>query len=815
MGDLMSKIYRWILKENKDSRLSEEVQKTYGLPKIIADMLSARLNLQEVKSFLNPDLKDLYSPYLLRGIKEAKDLIQQHIALKDLITIYGDYDVDGITATSILYLTLKKLGAKVDYYIPERLVEGYGINEEAIDKIAQRGTKLIISVDCGITSVKEVEKAKFLGIDVIITDHHSIPKEIPQADVVINPHLPDSEYPFCDLAGVGVAFKLSQALIGEEAYELLDIVSIGTIADIVPLLGENRIIVKEGLKRLNETQNIGLKALIKASGLQNSEIDEYHVGFILAPRLNAAGRLRSAEAAVRLLISQDEKEVEEIAEYLNQENLNRQQIENQILQEAIKKIKETVDLNKEKVIVLWDKNWHPGVIGIVASRITERFHRPSILISLGEGEGKGSGRSIEGFNLYKALEYCKDYLIKYGGHEMAAGINIEKNNLEIFKTKINEYADTVLSDLDLIPSLRIDAKVKNEKIDIEIAKQVQRFKPFGSNNPRPNFLFEGLTVTKVFDLNGGKYKKIIVQKDKFVYELMLFDASEKGNDVKIGDVIDVVGSIEINSWNGIESVVINVKDLRIKLPLFSYYKNLSKIMVEYKPDKKEIDKKVDYIIDQRGINNKWEYVLKLFKGESKTVVIVNTIVELRSLLRYLKKEKFLDFSLCNVDCKKENGILFFPNSLKPLKYYDDIIIYDIPFKKEIFYHILSHSQGKRIHLVFKEADIYYNLKSFDEIFPQRKDFIKLYKFIEEGNNILFKEHLHPQLNLNPIKFSFCIKAMKEIGLINVKERDNIFMLSKNSVSQKVNIEQARIMQQILSAKKEFIEFAKFIVSQKI
>jgi single-stranded-DNA-specific exonuclease len=815
VGDLMPKIYRWILKESKNSQLSQEIQKTYGLSKIIADMLASRLNLHEVKSFLNPDLKDLHSPYLLRGIKEAKELIQQHIASKDLITIYGDYDVDGITATAILYLTLKKLGAKLDYYIPERLVEGYGINEEAIDKIAERGTKLIISVDCGITSVKEVEKAKILGIDVIITDHHSIPKEIPQADVVINPHLPGIEYPFCDLSGVGVAFKLSQALIGEKAYELLDIVSIGTIADIVPLLGENRIIVKEGLKRLNETQNIGLKALIKASGLENVEIDEYHVGFILAPRLNAAGRLKSAEAAVRLLISHSKEEVEEIAEYLNQENLNRQQIENQILQQAIKKVEETVDLNREKVIVLWDENWHPGVIGIVASRITERFHRPSILISLGEEEGKGSGRSIEGFNLYKALEYCKDYLIKYGGHEMAAGINIEKNNLEIFKAKINEYADTVLSELDLIPSLKIEAKVKNEKIDIEIAKQVQKLKPFGSNNPRPNFLFEGLTVTKIFDLNSGRHKKIIAQKGKFVYELMLFDTAEKRNDIKIGDIIDVVGSVEINTWNGIESVIINVKDVRVKLPLFSYYKNLSKIMIEYKLEKKEINRKVDYIIDKRGINNKWEYVLKLFKGESKTAVIVNTAVELKSLLRYLKKEKFVNFSFCNMNCKKENGILFFTNSLEPLKYYDDIIIYDIPFKKEIFYYILYHSQGKKIHLVFNESDIYYNLKSFDEIFPQRKDFIKLYKFIEKGNTILFKEHLHPHLNLNPIKFLFCIKAMQEIGLINVKERDNIFMLSKNSVPQKVNIEQTQIMQRIFSAKKEFIEFAKFLVSQKI
>lgn len=811
----MSEIYRWIYKENPNFQLAQQIQKEYGLHKIVANILSSKLDAQEVKNFLKPDLKNLYSPYLLKGIKEAKELIHQRIISGDPITIYGDYDVDGITATSVLYLTLRKLGAKVNFYIPERLAEGYGINEEAIDKIAQKGTKLIISVDCGITSVKEVEKAQFLGMDVIITDHHSIPKEIPKANVVINPHLPDIGYPFSDLAGVGVAFKLSYALIGEEAYEFLDIVSIGTIADIVPLLGENRIIVKEGLKRLNETRNIGLKALIKVSGLKNIEIDEYHVGFMLAPRLNAAGRLKSAEAAVKLLISQDVKEAEDIATYLNQENLNRQQIENQILQQAMERVKEGVDLDREKIIVLWNENWHPGVIGIVASRITERFHRPSILISLGEGEGKGSGRSIEGFNLYKALEYCKDYLVKYGGHEMAAGINIEKNNLEIFKTKINEYADTVLSKLDLIPPLRIDAMVTNEKIDIKIAKQLQEFKPFGSNNPRPNFLFNNLIVTKVVDINGGKHKKVIAQKDKSFYELMLFDAVDKGKDVKTKDIIDVVGTIEINRWNGIESVRINVKDLRIKCPLFSYYKNLSKIMVGHHMLKKEIEKKDAYIIDQRGINNKWEYVLKLFKKESKTAVIVNTITELKLLLRYLKKERFSEFSLCYSDCKSNNGILFFLNSLKSLKFYDDIIIYDIPFKKEIFYYILSHSQGKRIHLVFKETDIYYNLKSFDEIFPQRKDFIEFYKFIQKGNNIFFKEHLHSQLSLNPIKISFCTRALKEIGLINVKERDNIFMLSKNYVPQKVNIEQTQIMQQIFSAKKEFIEFAKFIVSQKI
>ncbi|CAK9331517.1 single-stranded-DNA-specific exonuclease RecJ [Thermoanaerobacter kivui] len=810
----MPKIYRWVFKNEKDPQTTDKIQQLYGLPRVVAEILSSKVGAEEVNAFLNPTLKDLHSPFLLKGIKEAKELIQKHVYLHNRITIYGDYDVDGITATSVLYMTLKKLGANVDYYIPERLTEGYGINEEAIDKIASQGSKLIVTVDCGITSVEEVKRAKTLGMDVIITDHHSVPKKIPEANVVINPHLPDIKYPFCDLAGVGVAFKLCEALIGKEAYEFLDIVAIGTIADIVPLIGENRVIVKEGLKVLNKTNNMGLKALIKVSGIENMLIDEYHVGFILAPRFNAAGRLKSAEAGVRLLISENEKEAQEIAEYLNNENATRQQIESRILQEAIKKVEESIDLKNEKVIVLWDENWHPGVIGIVASRITERYFRPSILISLNEGGGKGSARSIEGFNLYNALDYCKDYLIKYGGHEMAAGIIIDKNNIEAFKREINKYADNILTEIDLIPVIKIDASVKNDKIDIETAKKIQMFKPFGNSNPRPTFLLDNLTVSKVFSLDGDKHIKIIAQKNKNFYELMLFDAKEEKDKIKVGSVIDVVGSIELNSWNGIESVVINVKDIKTKPPLLFYYKSLGEMLTEYRIKENDKYTKSAVIIDRRGIRNKCEYVLKLFKENSKTVVLVNTVVQMKSLIRYLKRERFVDFSLCSRYCEKDKAIIFLPNYLKSLNYYDNIVFYDIPFKKEIFYNIVSMCEGKKIHLIFGPDDIYYNLKSFEEIFPERKDFVKLYRFIEEGNTILFKDYMYHQLDLNPVKSLFCINAMKEIGLINVKESDNIFMLSKNSVSKKVNIEQTRVMRQILLTKKEFIEFAKFIVSQK-
>lgn len=803
----MTKIYKWVIKEN-DPQKVEEITRKYSLSRVVSEVLVSR-GITEVKTFLEPQLSDLLSPFLLKGIKEARELINKHLQEGNLITIYGDYDVDGITATSLMYLTLKKLGGKVDFYIPERISEGYGINEEAIEKIVQKGTKLVITVDCGITAVNEVKKAKSVGLEVVITDHHSIPEEIPQADMVVNPHLPGA-YPFSDLAGVGVAFKLAQSLIGEKAFDFLDIVSLGTIADIVPLVGENRIIVKEGLKKLNETQNLGLKALIKASGLQNVRIDEYHVGFILAPRLNVAGRLKSAEAAVRLLISEDEKEVEEIARYLNEENSRRQNIENNILEEAVKKVEESVDLKKDKVIVLWDEKWHPGVIGIVSSRITEKYARPSILISLKEEEGKGSGRSIEGFNLYKGLEYCRDLLVKYGGHEMAGGLTIKKDNLDLFKKKINEYADIVLKDIDLIPTLKVDARAKEEKINIKVAKQLQELKPFGVDNPRPILLFEGLTVEKIFEVNNGKHVKIIGRKDDFVYELLIFDLSSKEIKVGIGDVIDVVGTVDINNWNGIESVVINVKDLRIRFPLFAYYKNLSRVLISSKSQRKRVNKSLGDIIDKRGMQDKERYVLRLFKSDRKTLVLVSTEIELRSLLRYLKIEKFYNFSVSTRYCQGKNVILFFPHSFKPCDFYDDIVMYDIPFDKELFYNIISLSDKKKVHLIFRKEDVYNNLRVFDEIFPRREDFIRLYKFVDEGNNIFFKGHLHPDLNLNPIKFRICLEAMKETGLINVEERDNILMLSKNFVAEKVNLEETEILQKIISAKREFIKFAKSI-----
>lgn len=802
----MDKIYRWVVRE-RDLKKVEELKVKYHLDGIVAQILSSR-GVKGVEEFLVPSLDRLISPFELKGVKEAKELIEKHIKEGSLITIYGDYDVDGITSTSLLYLALKKLGAKVDYYIPERLSEGYGINEEALEKIAYEGAKLVITVDCGITALKEVEKAKKMGLDVIITDHHSVPEEIPKADVVINPHLPGA-YPFSELAGVGVAFKLAQALIGEQAFEFLDLVALGTVADIVPLIGENRVIVKEGLKRLNNTGNLGLKALIEIAGVSGRELDEYHIGFIIAPRLNAAGRLKSAEAAVRLLITSDEKEAQDIAKYLNEENLRRQNMENTILKEAIEKI-EKEGLKDDKVIVLWQEGWHPGVIGIVSSKITEMYGRPSILIGLIGEEGKGSGRSVEGFNIYKALNYCKDLLVKYGGHEMAGGLTIQKENLKLFKDKINEYADRFVKEIDLVPALKIDAVVKKDKADLGIAKKIQQLKPFGVGNPKPLLLFEGLTIDKIFDIKDGKHIKILAKKDEMVYELLIFNSSSDGLKISEGDVVDAVGTLEISHWNGIESAIVNVKDIRVRFPLFAYYRNLSKSLIYKKTFKLRDEARLKAnIVDRRGIQDKEKYVLHLFKSPRKTLILVNTEAEFRALIRYLKKEKFYDFSVSAGYCEEENLILFSPFSLEKCDFYEDIVIYDIPFDRKVFYDALSFGDRKRVHLVFNKKDLHKNLKVFDEILPSRDDFIKIYKFIDEGNKFFFKGYLNPELNLNPVKFAICLEVMKETGLINVEERDNIVMLSKNFVPEKVNLKEAEILQKFIEAKKEFLDFAKF------
>ncbi|QSZ26723.1 single-stranded-DNA-specific exonuclease RecJ [Aceticella autotrophica] len=806
-------IYRWIENKCDNERLIEVIKKEFNIKGYIAKTLINRgyEDLKDIKKFLYPDINELYDPNLLDGITKAVSIIKEHIKKNNKITIYGDYDVDGITAISVLYKTLKLLNADVDYYIPERLQEGYGINLSAIDKIFTNGTKLIITVDCGISSIKEVERAKSYGMDIIITDHHEVPEVMPEATVVLNPHIKNSTYPFKDLAGVGVSFKLCAALIGKEAYKFLDIVCLGTVADIVPLKGENRIIVKEGLKALNNTNNIGLKALIKTAKLENTQIDTYHVGFIIAPRLNAAGRLKSAVSCVKLLTTEDEKEAEDLSQYLDNENVLRQQIEKEILDEAVKLVEEGIDLNREKVILLQNENWHPGVIGIVSSRITEKYSRPSIIISVKDGIGKGSGRSIKGFNLYEALKACSIYLEKYGGHEMAAGITINMCKFDEFKEKINKYADEKLSDVDLVPTINIDTEIKNEDIDIDAVKQINLLSPFGNGNPNPVYEIKDMIISRISYVGNNNHLKITAVKKGFIYEIIGFGMGNGENKFKEGQHINVVGNLQINTWNNIENIQINAKDIRVKPEYIGFYKNLFNTLRNYKYVSCRLHVS-DNIIDMREHKNKNDYILKLFKSDENTVIVINTVKQLKDLIKYFKKDNFYDYKLITESKIYKRGILWGISEEYDLKNYKNIVFYDIPFNAKMFYNIIRrYSRTNKIHLLYGKNDISSNILDLKEIIPQRGDFAKIYNFIKKDNTILFKDQLYNQIFLNPVKLIFCLNVMKKLGLIEVQENDNIFVLTKKRINKKVNIEKDENIRQIYMAKDEFIKFVRLIL----
>jgi single-stranded-DNA-specific exonuclease len=491
---------KWVA-YNKDYKFTEQLKSKFDISEMLARTLINRgvESIEQAERYIKSDLHDLHDPYMLSDMEKAVDRILMAIEENERICIYGDYDVDGVTSTALCVNTLRKLEADVVHYIPVRAEEGYGLNDEAISQIAEMGVNLIVTVDCGIRSVDVVETVKKSGMEIIITDHHECGEVLPDAFAVVNPHRQDCSYPFKELAGVGVAFKLMQAITDSIGYsellhEVLDIAAIGTIADVVPLLGENRIIVKNGLEKLMNTENVGLKALIDVSGLKDKQISSFNIAFIIAPRINAAGRLADASRCVELLVTEDEALAYEIAEELEQENSERQRIEAAILEQAVTKVTKEYDIESSRIIVLDDSNWHPGVIGIVASRIVDQFSKPAILIARDNEIGKGSARSMSGFNLYEAMSKCSNFFEKFGGHEMAAGLTIKTDNIEAFRLKINEIAEEMLQGKELLPEILVDYKLEHKDINLQTARQLKSLEPFGMGNPNPFFVCRNLEV---------------------------------------------------------------------------------------------------------------------------------------------------------------------------------------------------------------------------------------------------------------------------------------------------------------------------------
>jgi len=547
--------------------LQDQLSQALNISRITSQLLVNRgiLDAMEAKSFMNSSFSACHDPFLLKDMHKAVSRIKKAIEDKETILVYGDYDVDGITSVTVLYSALKNLGAVVDTYIPNRVEEGYGLNLTAIKKAHKNGYGLIITVDCGITSFKEVEYAESMGIDVIVTDHHEVlESRVPEAYAVINALQEDCKYPFKHLAGVGIAYKLVKALYDTTdflAEDFLDLVSLGTVADIAPLIGENRIMAKCGLDEMNKRDRIGLSALMDVGGLSDKEIISGHIGFILGPRINAMGRIGSAQTSLDLLLSSDKEEAKRLAKMLDTENRNRQKIEARITEDALAKVEREVNFKHHKVIVVASENWHPGVIGIVASRIADRFYRPAIVISLDGKYGKGSGRSIDGFHLFEYLLRSKDTLMSFGGHEAACGVTVDKDRINEFRDKINEEAAKDVDEAIFSPKLDIDMDVPLGSLSESVIGELESLAPFGPDNSKPVLSSTKLMVKDGPRQIGKNGFKIWVTDNNITCEAVSFgrgslEAPKRGSEVSLAY------TPSINDWQGVRSIQLELKDIK-------------------------------------------------------------------------------------------------------------------------------------------------------------------------------------------------------------------------------------------------------------
>ncbi|MBN1366286.1 MAG: single-stranded-DNA-specific exonuclease RecJ [Syntrophaceae bacterium] len=569
-------VSKWKIEASGDKKTEESLSKEFGIHPVISQILVKRgiLNIEEARRYLYPSLNDLHSPFLMKDIRKAVARLLKAVHNKEKIIIYGDYDADGITSVVILFKFIKEITPLIDYYIPDRVQEGYGLKIPAIDKFKKENISLIITVDCGISDLNEIAYAQSIGIDTIVLDHHEVSSALPNSLASINPYREDCDFPFKGLAGVGIAFNFLIALRGslnKEGFwknnnhpnlkEYLDIVALGTIGDIVPLTDENRIFTKIGLELITEGQRPGIKALKEVSGVDNQNIDSSKASFSLIPRINAAGRVGSPYEAVKLLLSNDPAEARVLAEKLDSYNRQRQSMEKKILSDILETIGSDTSIEKMNSLVYASDKWHPGIIGIVASRLVELFNRPTFIISLQNGVGKGSGRSVSGFNIYKGIQQCEHLLLSFGGHFHAAGISIKEENIGKFTTLLDKIIGNI-SDLSEISSqITIDTECPIEDISKNLLAQMEILAPFGSKNPEPLLLARNVKASSPI-IVGNNHLKMYVKGNGTSLDSIWFNMGKYQSFLN-GANLDLVFTPQINNWNGSDEIQLKIKDVNI------------------------------------------------------------------------------------------------------------------------------------------------------------------------------------------------------------------------------------------------------------
>ena len=561
---------RWILPKPPDEDAVRELAAALSLPELVSRLLLIRgyVSAEDAKLFLRPKLERLHDPFEFLSMDKAADRLAAAVRDKELVFIHGDYDVDGISSTTLLTRTIRGLGGNAMPFIPRRLEDGYDLSDAGVDAAIAAGAKVVVTCDCGTSAVSPVARLCRAGIDVIVTDHHLPGGELPDCLSVLNPKRSGCGYPDKDLAAVGVAFKLALALarkLGKNEnfiWAMMDLVALATVADVAPLRGENRVFVRYGLKMLAETRNVGMRALIRAAGLDGKQLTAGRIGFILAPRLNAAGRLGHAIRGVELLLTEDEHEANAIARELEELNYKRQELDRATLEQARERVLQ-LDLDEVFGIVLADEAWHPGVIGIVASRLVEEFGRPTILIGLAGDQGKGSGRSISKFDLHGALGQSSDYLLRYGGHRAAAGVTIARDQVDAFATRFNEVARSLLTPEDLVPEIRVDLEVSIDGMDERVESRFRHFEPFGIGNPTPVLLARNVIIAKPPRMIGHDGLKLVLDTGTGSLEAIGWGFGPRAAEFQPGSKVDIAFRLERDEYRGQSYLQARIADIRV------------------------------------------------------------------------------------------------------------------------------------------------------------------------------------------------------------------------------------------------------------
>ncbi|KAB2338682.1 single-stranded-DNA-specific exonuclease RecJ [Cytobacillus depressus] len=741
---------RWIVRKPDEDKQQLLVQQLNISP-LLATLLVNRgiESIEAAQNFLFDHKQDFHNPFLFADMDIAVSRIKKAIELQEPILIFGDYDADGVTSTTVMMKVLRELGANVQFYIPNRFTEGYGPNIPAFEYATEIGIKLIITVDTGIAAVNEAKAAAELGLDLIITDHHEPGPELPKALAIIHPKLPNGQYPFHGLAGVGVAFKLAHALYGEVPEHLLEIAAIGTIADLVSLKGENRLIVKKGLARLKSTQNVGIKALLKQNKVESSAITEETIGFLIAPRLNAAGRLDSADPAVDLLLTDDIFEAEAIAEEIEQMNKERQAIVSEIAEQAIKEVEDHYPIDENAVLVVGKEGWNAGVIGIVASKLVEKFYRPTIVLSFDKEKGlaKGSARSILGFDLFQNLSQCRDILPHFGGHPMAAGMTLELKNVAELRERLNSAAKEQLSAEDFIPVTSLDGAITLNDISLPALEEMHMLSPYGMDNPKPKILIEEASIANMRKIGSDQnHLKMTITSGSDSLDGVGFGLGSLYEHISPYSKVSLIGELSINEWNNIKKPQIFLQDVAIK---------------EWQ------------LFDIRGMK-RFEQIIELIPKSNSTWIVFNEE-------NANKVQNFVNGNIVIVKSNEQAGALNIDHH--------NVILTELPPAKEILVHLFSGKKPSRIYAHFYKTD-----SAFFSTFPTREHFKWFYAFIfKKGpfNLQKYGDDLAKHKGWSRETIDFMSQVFFELDFVKI----NNGIISINNISQKRDLTDSLIFEQ--------------------